>query len=98
VLVVPWRSSLASLAVELVKAGQLEDAKGVVKTASELDPDLRLVMLDHPGLSSIWRDVLPLTCDKRNRPLASAGGCFVYWIGALSYFQLYQVRMPSFSA
>ena len=43
-----------SLAVELVKAGQIEDAKHVVKTACDLDPDLRLVVLDHPGLSAIW--------------------------------------------
>lgn len=43
-----------SLAVELVKAGQIEDAKRVVKMACELDPDLRLVVLDHPGLSAIW--------------------------------------------
>jgi tetratricopeptide (TPR) repeat protein len=42
-----------SLAVELVKAGQIEDAKRVVKMACELDPDLRLVVLDHPGLSAI---------------------------------------------
>ena len=43
-----------SLAVELIKAGQVEDAKRVLKTAFELDPDLRLVALDHPGLSAIW--------------------------------------------
>jgi len=43
-----------SLAVELVKAGQIDDAKRVVKMACELDPDLRLVVLDHPGLSAIW--------------------------------------------
>ena len=43
-----------SLAVELIKAGQVEDAKRVVKVACELDPDLRLVVLDHPGLSAIW--------------------------------------------
>ena len=43
-----------SLAVELVKAGLIEDAKRVVKKACELDPDLRLVVLDHPGLSAIW--------------------------------------------
>ena len=42
-----------SLAVELVKAGQIEDAKRVVTMACELDPDLRLVVLDHPGLSAI---------------------------------------------
>jgi predicted Zn-dependent protease len=43
-----------SLAVELVKAGQVEDAKRVVKMACELDPDLRLVALDHPALEAIW--------------------------------------------
>jgi len=43
-----------SLAVELVKAGQLDDAKRVLKAAFELDPDLRLVALDHPGLNAIW--------------------------------------------
>lgn len=43
-----------SLAVELVKAGQIKDAKRVVKMACELDPDLRLVVLDHPGLAAIW--------------------------------------------
>jgi len=43
-----------SLAVELVKAGQMEEAKRVVKKAIELDPDLRLVVLDHPGLNEIW--------------------------------------------
>ena len=43
-----------SLAVELVKAGQIEDAKRVVKMAIKLDPDLRLVVLDHPGLEAIW--------------------------------------------
>ena len=42
-----------SLAVELVKAGQIEDAKRVVKMAIELDPDLRLVVLDHPGLDAL---------------------------------------------
>jgi predicted Zn-dependent protease len=43
-----------SLAVELVKAGQVDDAKRVLKTAFKLDPDLRLVVLDHPGLEAIW--------------------------------------------
>ena len=43
-----------SLAVELVNAGQIEDAKRVVRMACELDPDLRLVVLDHPGLNAIW--------------------------------------------
>jgi Circularly permutated YpsA SLOG family len=35
-------------------AGQLEDAKRVVKIACELDADLRLVVLDCPGLAAIW--------------------------------------------
>ena len=39
---------------ELAKAGQIEDAKQAVKMACELDPDLRLMVLDHPGLSAIW--------------------------------------------
>jgi len=43
-----------SLAVELVKAGQIDDAKRILKTAFELDPDLRLVALDHPGLEAVW--------------------------------------------
>lgn len=43
-----------SLAVELVKAGQVEEAKQAVRMACELDPDLKLVVLDHPGLSAIW--------------------------------------------
>lgn len=42
-----------SLAVELVKAGQVYDAKRAVKTAIELDPDLKLVVLDHPGLDAL---------------------------------------------
>jgi hypothetical protein len=36
--------------VGLFKAGQVEDAKRVVKMACGLDPDLRLVVLGHPGL------------------------------------------------
>jgi hypothetical protein len=43
-----------SLAVELVKAGQIEDAKRVVKVACKLDPDLKLVVLDHPILEALW--------------------------------------------
>jgi predicted Zn-dependent protease len=34
-----------SLAVELVKAGQIDEAKRALKTACNLDPDLRLVAL-----------------------------------------------------
>jgi predicted Zn-dependent protease len=43
-----------SLAVELVKAGQIDEAKRVLKAAFELDPDLRMVALDHPGLEDVW--------------------------------------------
>jgi Tfp pilus assembly protein PilF len=43
-----------SLAVELIKAGQVDDAKRMLKRAFELDPDLRLVALDHPGSEAIW--------------------------------------------
>jgi len=43
-----------SLAVELVKAGQLEDAKRVLKAAVQQDPQLREVILDHPGLEAVW--------------------------------------------
>jgi predicted Zn-dependent protease len=42
-----------SLAVELIKAGQVEDAKRTLKLAFELDPDLRLVALDQLGLNGI---------------------------------------------
>jgi Tfp pilus assembly protein PilF len=43
-----------SLAVELIKAGQVEDAKRVLKVAIQQDPQLRAVILDHPGLGEIW--------------------------------------------
>jgi hypothetical protein len=43
-----------SLAVELIKGGQVEDAKRVLRVAFELDPDLRLAALDHSGLEEIW--------------------------------------------
>ena len=42
------------MAVELVKAGQVDDAKRVLTAALELDPDLRPVVLEHPGLNAIW--------------------------------------------
>jgi hypothetical protein len=44
-----------SLAVELIKAGQLEDAKRVLKVAIQQDPQLRAVILDHPGLEEVWQ-------------------------------------------
>jgi hypothetical protein len=47
-------ADILALAAELVKAGQMHDAKIVLKAAFELDPDLRLVALDHPGLSAKW--------------------------------------------
>jgi hypothetical protein len=43
-----------SLAVELIKAGQVEDAKRVLKIAVQQDPQLRAVILDHSGLGEIW--------------------------------------------
>jgi predicted Zn-dependent protease len=43
-----------SLAVELIKAGQVEDAKRVLKVAIQQDPQLRAVILDHPGLEEVW--------------------------------------------
>jgi predicted Zn-dependent protease len=43
-----------SLAVELIKAGQLDDAKRVLKVAIQQDPQLRAVILDHPGLEQVW--------------------------------------------
>ncbi len=43
-----------SLAVELIKAGQLDDAKRVLKVAVQQDPQLREVILDHPGLEAVW--------------------------------------------
>jgi hypothetical protein len=42
-----------SLAVELVKVEQVDGAKRVLKVAFELDPNPRLVALDHPGLEAI---------------------------------------------
>jgi len=42
-----------SLAVESIKAGQVEDAKRVLKVAVQQDPRLRAVMLDHPGLEEV---------------------------------------------
>jgi len=44
-----------SLAVELIKAGQIDDAKRVLKVAVQQDPQLRAVILDHPGLEEVWR-------------------------------------------
>jgi predicted Zn-dependent protease len=43
-----------SLAVELIKAGQVEDAKRVLKVAIQKEPQLRAVILDHPGLEEVW--------------------------------------------
>jgi hypothetical protein len=43
-----------SLAVELIKAGQVEEAKRAVKTACSLEPNLRAVVLDHPGLDALF--------------------------------------------
>jgi hypothetical protein len=43
-----------SLAVELVKAAQIDEAKRVLKAAVQQDPQLREVILDHPGLEAVW--------------------------------------------
>jgi Tfp pilus assembly protein PilF len=43
-----------SLAVELIKAGQIDDAKKVLKVAVQQDPQLSAVILDHPGLEEVW--------------------------------------------
>ena len=43
-----------SLALVLIKAGQVEDAKRVLKVAVQQDPQLRAVILDHPGLEEVW--------------------------------------------
>ena len=43
-----------SLAVDLVKAGQIQDAKRVLKVAIQKDPQLRAAILDHPGLEAVW--------------------------------------------
>jgi Tfp pilus assembly protein PilF len=43
-----------SLALELVKAGQVEDAKRVLKIAVQADPQLRTAILDHPGIEAVW--------------------------------------------
>jgi hypothetical protein len=40
--------------VELSKARQLKDAKRVLKVATQQDPQLRAVILDHPGLEEVW--------------------------------------------
>jgi len=37
-----------------IKAGQLEAAKRLLKVAIQQDPQLRAVILDHPGLEAVW--------------------------------------------
>jgi hypothetical protein len=39
---------------KLGKAGQVNNVKRVLKKAFELDPDLRLVVLDNHDLEAIW--------------------------------------------
>jgi tetratricopeptide (TPR) repeat protein len=43
-----------AMAVELCALGRVEDAKRMVKVAVEKDPQLREVILDHPGLEAVW--------------------------------------------
>lgn len=46
---------MGRLAVEMVKAGQVGDARLVLKVAVQQDPQLCAFVLDHPGLEAIWR-------------------------------------------
>jgi tetratricopeptide (TPR) repeat protein len=41
-------------AVELCALGRVEDAKRMVKVAVQKDPQLREVIIDHPGLEAVW--------------------------------------------
>jgi hypothetical protein len=56
----PWTDSLnlrccgVSLGVELIKSGQVEDAKRMLKVAIKQDPKLRAGILDHPGPEEVW--------------------------------------------
>jgi tetratricopeptide (TPR) repeat protein len=43
-----------AMAVELCALGRVEDAKRMVKVAVQKDPQLREVILDHPGLEAVW--------------------------------------------
>jgi tetratricopeptide (TPR) repeat protein len=43
-----------AMAVELCALDRVPEAKAVLKTAIKLDPQLREVALDHPGLEAVW--------------------------------------------
>jgi tetratricopeptide (TPR) repeat protein len=43
-----------AMAIELCALDRALEAKAVLKTAIKLDPQLREVALDHPGLGAIW--------------------------------------------
>ena len=61
----------------LFKAGQVEDAKRVVKMACGLDPDLRLVVLGHPGLDGVGLHL------ARRCYIVAANGLFCAWLRQL---------------
>lgn len=43
-----------AMAVELCALDRITDAKRMLKVAVEKDPQLREVILDHPGLEAVW--------------------------------------------
>jgi tetratricopeptide (TPR) repeat protein len=42
------------LAVELCAAGRVDEGKAALREAIKIDPQLRAVALDHPGLEAVW--------------------------------------------
>jgi tetratricopeptide (TPR) repeat protein len=45
---------LVAMAVELCALDRVADAKRMLKVAVEKDPQIREVILDHPGLEAVW--------------------------------------------
>lgn len=43
-----------AMAIELCALDRLPEARAVLKTAIKLDPQLREVALNHPGLEAVW--------------------------------------------
>jgi hypothetical protein len=52
------------LAVEVVKVGQNEDARRLLKLPVQQDPQLRAVILDHPGLEAVWDSATTLSLSR----------------------------------
>jgi hypothetical protein len=63
-------------AFELMKASQIENANRVVKTAIELNADLKFVVLGHPGLGAIRK--LPVVLGARG--CFAFGTCARFWL------------------